>query len=188
MSNSSSRYNEPRSSVLQKTSLDLINEFHDLLDEALYESDQFRMYGFKIKPCLRSGCNSWISCPFLHRGERARRRDPRQFNYVGIPCPDHRYGICWRGDFCLFTHGVFEYWLHPAKYRTRRCNAGPLCTRRVCFFAHSQQELRPETLYSWYYVRGPGQWQWQLQLQPYIRVAAGGAFSSVAGIFAHYVP
>ncbi|KAL2550004.1 uncharacterized protein Fot_11534 [Forsythia ovata] len=121
---------------------------------------------------------------FLHQGERAWRRYPHQFNFVSIPCPDGRNGLCWRVDFCL----LFEYWLHPAKYRTLHCNVVPFCTHRVCFFAHSRQELCPETLYSWYFVRGPGQWQWQLPLQPYIRVAVGGAFSSIAGIFIHYVP
>ncbi|KAL2550002.1 uncharacterized protein Fot_11532 [Forsythia ovata] len=121
---------------------------------------------------------------YLHHGERARCRDPCQFNYVSIPCPDGWNGLCWRGDFCL----LFEYWLHSAKYHTPHCNAVPFCTRGVFIFAHSRQELWPETLYSWYFVQGPGQWQWQLPLQPYIRVAVGGAFLSTAGIFAHYVP
>ncbi|KAL2526987.1 hypothetical protein Adt_12041 [Abeliophyllum distichum] len=64
MLNSNNRYDLQRSLVLKKTGLDLTNEFHDLLDEALYGSDQFWMFGFKIKPCLRSGCQSWISSPF----------------------------------------------------------------------------------------------------------------------------
>ena len=42
-----------------------------------------------------------------------------------------------------FAHGVFESWLHPAQYRTRLCKDGPGCDRRVCFFAHLPEELRP---------------------------------------------
>lgn len=29
-----------------------------------------------------------------------------------------------------------------ARYRTQLCNDGPSCTRRICFFAHSLEELR----------------------------------------------
>ena len=28
------------------------------------------------------------------------------------------------------------------RYRTQLCNDGPSCTRRICFFAHSLDELR----------------------------------------------
>lgn len=60
-----------------------------------------------------------------------------------------------RGDQCPYAHNVFEYWLHPTRYRTQLCNDGVGCSRRVCFFAHTLQELRvpsskpfvnPETL------------------------------------------
>lgn len=44
---------------------------------------------------------------------------------------------------CEYAHGVFECWLHPAQYRTRLCKDGTSCTRRVCFFAHTNDELRP---------------------------------------------
>lgn len=44
---------------------------------------------------------------------------------------------------CEYAHGVFECWLHPAQYRTRLCKDGTNCTRRVCFFAHTPEELRP---------------------------------------------
>ncbi|XP_052181224.1 zinc finger CCCH domain-containing protein 54-like [Diospyros lotus] len=115
----------------------------DLFDRTIYESDEFRMYGFKIKQCPRRRRHEWTQCPFAHRGEKARRRDPRRYNYAAVPCPDYREdGECIRGDTCQFAHGVFEYWLHPDKYRTRLCHAGELCDRRVCFFAHSLAELR----------------------------------------------
>ncbi len=32
--------------------------------------------------------------------------------------------------------------MHPARYRTQLCTEGGACNRRVCFFAHSVQELR----------------------------------------------
>ncbi|KAH0930694.1 hypothetical protein HID58_016421 [Brassica napus] len=82
-------------------------------------------------------------CPFVHPGENARRRDPRKFHYSCVPCPDFRKGACRRGDMCEFAHGVFECWLHPAQYRTRLCKDGTGCARRVCFFAHIPEELRP---------------------------------------------
>lgn len=44
---------------------------------------------------------------------------------------------------CEYAHGVFECWLHPAQYRTRLCKDGTSCARRVCFFAHTTEELRP---------------------------------------------
>ncbi|XP_075524557.1 zinc finger CCCH domain-containing protein 54 [Primulina tabacum] len=127
------------------------DNFHDLLDEALYESDDFRMYGYKVTRCPSRCRHNWMSCPFVHFGEKARRRDPRLYYYVGILCPDYKDGgMCLRGDSCVFAHGAFEHWLHPDKYRTRMCNARAFCTRRVCFFAHSVQELRQETSYPWY--------------------------------------
>ncbi|KAK8629507.1 hypothetical protein V6N13_078346 [Hibiscus sabdariffa] len=33
--------------------------------------------------------------------------------------------------------------MHPAQYRTRLCKDETNCTRRVCFFAHKPEELRP---------------------------------------------
>ena len=49
---------------------------------------------------------------------------------------------CKRGDACPYAHGVFECWLHPSRYRTQLCKDGAGCTRSVCFFAHTLQELR----------------------------------------------
>jgi hypothetical protein len=37
---------------------------------------------------------------------------------------------------------VFEYWLHPTRYRTQLCNDGTACLRKICFFAHTVAELR----------------------------------------------
>lgn len=49
---------------------------------------------------------------------------------------------CPRGDSCTFAHNVFEYWLHPSRYRTQLCNDGINCARKICFFAHTMEELR----------------------------------------------
>ncbi|PON60005.1 Zinc finger, CCCH-type [Parasponia andersonii] len=121
-------------------------EYNDRADEAIYGSDEFRMYAYKIKRCPRMRSHDWTECPYAHRGEKAQRRDPRKYNYSAIVCPAFRNGACCsKGDACEFAHGVFEYWLHPARYRTRACNSGQLCQRKVCFFAHTPEQLRQET-------------------------------------------
>ncbi|KAJ8641014.1 hypothetical protein MRB53_017708 [Persea americana] len=107
-----------------------------------YSSDEFRMYEFKIRRCARGRSHDWTDCPFAHPGEKAKRRDPRKFHYSGTACPDFRKGSCKRGDSCEYAHGVFECWLHPARYRTQPCKDGTGCRRRVCFFAHTPDQLR----------------------------------------------
>ncbi|KAL1564401.1 zinc finger CCCH domain-containing protein 30-like isoform X2 [Salvia divinorum] len=110
---------------------------------SIYSTDEFRMFSFKIRPCSRAYSHDWTECPFVHPGENARRRDPRKYHYSCVPCPDFRKGACRRGDMCEYAHGVFECWLHPAQYRTRLCKDGTSCARQVCFFSHTQEELRP---------------------------------------------
>ncbi|RRT64261.1 hypothetical protein B296_00025481 [Ensete ventricosum] len=113
------------------------------IKNSIYATDEFRMFSFKIRPCSRAYSHDWTECPFAHPGENARRRDPRKYHYSCVPCPDFRKGSCRRGDMCEYAHGVFESWLHPAQYRTRICKDGTSCARRVCFFAHRDDELRP---------------------------------------------
>ncbi|CAM8900710.1 unnamed protein product [Rhodiola kirilowii] len=107
-----------------------------------YAADHFRMFEFKIRRCTRSRSHDWTDCPFAHPGEKARRRDPRRFSYSGAVCPEFRRGSCSKGDACEFAHGVFECWLHPARYRTEACKDGKNCKRKVCFFAHTPKQLR----------------------------------------------
>ncbi|KAI5064648.1 hypothetical protein GOP47_0021318 [Adiantum capillus-veneris] len=107
-----------------------------------YSCDDFRMYEFKVRRCMRGRSHDWTECPFAHPGEKARRRDPRRIHYSGTACPDFRKGSCKRGDSCEYAHGVFECWLHPARYRTQPCKDGRACRRRVCFFAHTVEQLR----------------------------------------------
>ncbi|KAL8152488.1 hypothetical protein V2J09_010248 [Rumex salicifolius] len=122
------------SNVTEPDSLDL--------DDGYLNSDEFRMYEFKVRMCTRPKAHDWTECPFAHPGEKARRRDLRRYPYSGTACTDFRKGSCRRGDACEFAHGVFECWLHPTRYRTQACKDGPGCTRRVCFFAHSPGQLR----------------------------------------------
>ncbi|KAI3430482.1 hypothetical protein D9Q98_005077 [Chlorella vulgaris] len=107
-----------------------------------YSTDDFRMYQFKVARCSKRYVHDWRACPFAHPTENARRRDPRHVKYLPVPCPDYKRGICLRGDSCTYSHGVYECWLHPAKYRTQLCKEGPNCRRPVCFFAHSVLDLR----------------------------------------------
>ncbi|XP_071911068.1 zinc finger CCCH domain-containing protein 20-like [Coffea arabica] len=107
-----------------------------------YSCDHFRMFEFKVRKCMRGRSHDWTECPYAHPGEKARRRDPRKYHYSGTACPDFRKGSCKKGDACEFAHGVFECWLHPARYRTQPCKDGLNCKRRVCFFAHSPEQLR----------------------------------------------
>lgn len=107
-----------------------------------FSCDDFRMFEFKVKKCGRARSHDWTECPFAHPGEKARRRDPRKYHYSGTACPDFRKGGCLRGDACEYAHGVFECWLHPARYRTQPCKDGTHCRRRICFFAHTPEQLR----------------------------------------------
>ncbi|KAJ7973748.1 Zinc finger CCCH domain-containing protein [Quillaja saponaria] len=107
-----------------------------------YSCDHFRMFEFKVRRCARGRSHDWTECPYAHPGEKARRRDPRKYHYSGTACPDFRKGNCKKGDSCEYAHGVFECWLHPARYRTQPCKDGMSCRRRVCFFAHTPEQLR----------------------------------------------
>ncbi|KAJ6718060.1 ZINC FINGER CCCH DOMAIN-CONTAINING PROTEIN 29 [Salix purpurea] len=113
------------------------------INDGIYGTDEFRMYSFKVKPCSRAYSHDWTECPFVHPGENARRRDPKKYPYSCVPCPEFRKGTCQKGDYCEYAHGVFESWLHPAQYRTRLCKDETGCARKVCFFAHKPEELRP---------------------------------------------
>lgn len=135
-------YNLSISSASEKKEYPIDPSLPDIKN-SIYSTDEFRMYSFKVRPCSRAYSHDWTECPFVHPGENARRRDPRKFHYSCVPCPDFRKGACRRGDMCEYAHGVFECWLHPAQYRTRLCKDGTSCARRVCFFAHTAEELRP---------------------------------------------
>ncbi|KAL2500990.1 Zinc finger CCCH domain-containing protein 49 [Forsythia ovata] len=133
---------------LQSNTNDFMAEFPDMengngdFPVDAHSCDHFRMFEFKVRKCARGRSHDWTECPYAHPGEKARRRDPRKFHYSGTACPEFRKGNCRKGDACEFAHGVFECWLHPARYRTQPCKDGMNCKRRVCFFAHSPDQLR----------------------------------------------
>ncbi|PIA42874.1 hypothetical protein AQUCO_02000374v1 [Aquilegia coerulea] len=120
------------------------NPLYDEFNISVYDfkCDDFYMYEFKVRRCGLNRSHDWTECPFAHPGEKAQRRDPKKFYYSGDPCPDFRGGICKKGNACEYAHGVFECWLHPARYRTQWCKDGTSCCRSVCFFAHTYQQLR----------------------------------------------
>ncbi|BAT92302.1 hypothetical protein VIGAN_07099800 [Vigna angularis var. angularis] len=107
------------------------NNLDDSDEDDPYSADHFRMFEFKVRRCTRSRSHDWTDCPFAHPGEKARRRDPRRYHYSGTVCPEYRRGGCNRGDACEFAHGVFECWLHPARYRTEACKDGKNCKRKI---------------------------------------------------------
>ncbi|CAK8566474.1 unnamed protein product [Lathyrus sativus] len=113
------------------------------INDGVFGTDEFRMYSFKVKTCSRGYSHDWTECPFVHPGENARRRDPKKYLYSCVPCPDFRKGACHNKDACEYSHGVFESLLHPLQYRTRLCKDEIGCSRKVCFFAHKHEELRP---------------------------------------------
>lgn len=101
--------------------------------------------GSQVLRCSKRYAHDWRACPFAHPTENARRRDPREFKYCSVACPDYKQGLCIRGDGCPYAHGIFECWLHPSRYRTQLCKDGARCRRPVCFFAHSVEDLRQPT-------------------------------------------
>ncbi|KAJ0031537.1 zinc finger CCCH domain-containing protein 20-like [Pistacia vera] len=131
----------PSNEFISTKESDSLSDDLDLPVDA-YSCDFFRMYEFKVRRCARGRSHDWTECPYAHPGEKARRRDPRKYHYSGTACPDYRKGGCKKGDSCEFAHGVFECWLHPARYRTQPCKDGSGCSRRVCFFAHTPEQLR----------------------------------------------
>ncbi|RVW96361.1 Zinc finger CCCH domain-containing protein 49 [Vitis vinifera] len=87
-----------------------------------YSCDHFRMFEFKARR-LAAGILGNFTIPARRVLTSGR-------------------GTAKKGDSCEFAHGVFECWLHPARYRTQPCKDGPNCRRRVCFFAHTAEQLR----------------------------------------------
>jgi hypothetical protein len=37
---------------------------------------------------------------------------------------------------------LLQYWMHPSRFRAQLCSFGKDCNRRICFFAHTQEQLR----------------------------------------------
>eukprot|EP00775_Hariotina_reticulata_P008647 gene8647-8828_t len=99
----------------------------------MYASVDDRIVFYKTLNCHKMFVHDWSACPYKHKGEKARRRCLLEYTYSGKICPEMKE--------------MFEYWMHPQKYRTTMCKDAPGCKRPFCFFAHNDQELRdPEDL------------------------------------------
>ena len=44
----------------------------------------------QITRCNKRFAHDWRSCPYAHPTENARRRDPREFRYCALACPDYK--------------------------------------------------------------------------------------------------
>ncbi|XP_045822227.1 zinc finger CCCH domain-containing protein 33-like [Trifolium pratense] len=107
------------------------------------DNSEFMMYTFKVVSCKIRHSHDWSRCCYVHHGEDSRRRDPRKHHYSSVICPEFSNSWrCSKGESCPFSHGRYEWGLHPSHYRTRFCNNGTECTREVCFFAHKPEEIR----------------------------------------------
>ncbi|WIA09434.1 hypothetical protein OEZ85_008839 [Tetradesmus obliquus] len=104
--------------------------------------DTYMMYTYKVRLCTRTDSHSWKHCPWRHLGETAaQRRHPSM--HRPVMCTNLRLaGECPDGDSCPFSHNAFELSLHPERYKTTLCNLGGKCDRDICFFAHSEKDLR----------------------------------------------
>jgi hypothetical protein len=119
--------------------------------------DSFWVFTYKVERCPFLGNHAGMSCPYAHRGERARRHDPRSFPYVASSCPEYEESkrqlrlagsttapTCARGLHCGYAHRIFETWLYPTRFRTVMCQRGAECLHRICFFAHCLAQRRRE--------------------------------------------
>ncbi|GBF88181.1 hypothetical protein Rsub_00893 [Raphidocelis subcapitata] len=116
--------------------------------DELFASDEFRMYAFKILPgrVREEFAGGGGGVFFGHVGplfraaalgaDKRMERHGTGLHLQNQPCP--------RGDSCQYCHSVFEYWMHPSRYRTQLCQNGANCRRTVCFFAHSVSDLRTD--------------------------------------------
>ncbi|KAF6257256.1 hypothetical protein COO60DRAFT_25223 [Scenedesmus sp. NREL 46B-D3] len=133
----------PRAARLQRQQQQAAQQQQQQQTYKAHFSADFYLYTFKIANCTAQHPHDWSTCPFAHPREKARRRDPRLFEYQPLPCPDDKKGhTCPRGDSCCYTHNVYEFHLHPKRFRTQMCQHGAACTRPLCFFAHTLEELR----------------------------------------------
>uniref|UniRef100_A0A383VML3 C3H1-type domain-containing protein n=1 Tax=Tetradesmus obliquus TaxID=3088 RepID=A0A383VML3_TETOB len=106
-------------------------------------SDEEIVLFFKVFPCNKNYNHDFAACFNTHPGDKARRRCLLQHSYSAKMCPEMKNsGNCPRGDACHMTHSLYEYWLHPQRYRTKMCKDARGCNRLFCFFAHHESEIR----------------------------------------------
>lgn len=126
---------------MSETALSAACPFPGNVHPGLSAEDMIDFY--KVMPCPRACNHDWATCLYAHPNEKARRRSLAEHWHSAIFCVDMLHkSECKHGDECNLAHSVFEYWMHPDKFRTKYCKDGADCKRTVCFFAHSPQELR----------------------------------------------
>uniref|UniRef100_A0A7I4CX18 C3H1-type domain-containing protein n=1 Tax=Physcomitrium patens TaxID=3218 RepID=A0A7I4CX18_PHYPA len=71
----------------------------------MYACDQFWMFEFKVRRCMRPRLDK---VPIRHPGKKVRRRNLRHHRCSEMMCLDFRKESYRRGDVCQFVHGMFE--------------------------------------------------------------------------------
>ncbi|KAE8702027.1 Zinc finger CCCH domain-containing protein 24 [Hibiscus syriacus] len=114
------------------------------IKNSIYTTDEFRLFSFKIRPCSRAYSHDWTECPFVHPGERMHGEGTLVSTTTAVCLAlISEKGLVDVGICVNMLMEVFECWLHPTQYRTWMCKDGTSCNRRVCFFAHTAEELHP---------------------------------------------
>jgi hypothetical protein len=54
----------------------------------------------RVLPCSKRYCHDWTTCPFAHPAEKAKRRDPRVYQYTGVACPEMVGRLLWGRVTC----------------------------------------------------------------------------------------
>ena len=101
--------------------------------ECPFDSDEFKMFNYKVDLCPRNRSHDWTSCPYADKGKKAWGRDPVRYNYAPFPCP--KGDNCEKGNACGLAH-----------VRVRTLAPSP---------AHKQSEFRREAMYKWYWIYKP---------------------------------
>mmetsp|Transcript_158863 Transcript_158863/g.280659 ORF Transcript_158863/g.280659 Transcript_158863/m.280659 type:complete len:639 (+) Transcript_158863:83-1999(+) len=128
----------------------LLSEAEENHEPKALTEDFFTMK-FKILWCPIGAQHDWLSCPYAHTYQDARR-DP-SIGYGPQPCPywskkDTRVAYAQRcplGLRCPYSHGAKEQLYHPKYFRTVVCRDLDLkgCPRQtLCAFYHHRHERR----------------------------------------------
>lgn len=100
---------------------------------------------FKVQACTVTDPHDERAC-FGYHSTSDRRRDTVE-NYMPITCYSYHKNskkvVCKHGDACMYSHSPYETRYHPLQYKTRMCpyTYKSRCTNRLCWFAHTIDEL-----------------------------------------------
>ncbi|XP_018023199.1 uncharacterized protein LOC108679127 [Hyalella azteca] len=120
---------------LTKAPIELHNKaavqlIQDSLDQVL------DIFLYKLEPCTKLNCSS-TNCPMYH-SRRDRRRDPRQYFYRSLKCPETWMGKkCVRGEECELCHSELELLMHPDSFLVSVCDQpSPCAALPACQHVH----------------------------------------------------